>query len=534
MFFLFFFSSLHSTLLSNTYTVHMNIKNQYIFPDRVATQNVASTIHTAWHCDITEISTDKSKMYIFIVLDVKTNKVIRHKSSTKTLTSKQIIQTLEEALETICPKDQENPIIVHTDRGGQFTSQEYHQFILKHSDRVQGSHTAAGHHSNQVIERFNRTLKEHRVAGLTLKEQIQMQSRIEYKHQIISSHIKDLNHTPNSKTKGHTAEERHQAIQLLNSHSQTPKYVSYSHHIGNDPRTTNTENIDKFQEEMIKEIITGGEFDINNLTEDQQLQYKLIMRSTYVLAKQAEEAKKEILKSTEEAKKEVLEQGKEILMAVTPKEKHKRNRQPLRDLISKAILDKFKAIAGDTRKRSKARTKTQIQTIYTILYYTGMRLNEARYLDFEDIHTAIQNKEIKVYITKTHKMHRYYLTDEAVEALKDLVPGLKRIQRSGYQYIFAKESGAHAKHFIRTVNEELKIACEHYDIKQNIKSHSFRIGRITSLLRKTEIQKVALIIGHEDIRSTLRYQRNFLDKEEITNILEEAEKEKPKISKSSN
>jgi site-specific recombinase XerD len=73
------------------------------------------------------------------------------------------------------------------------------------------------------------------------------------------------------------------------------------------------------------------------------------------------------------------------------------------------------------------------------------------------------------------------------------------------------------------INKELAIACERYGVKQNIKSHSFRIGRITSLLRIANLHQVGEIIGHSDIRSTLQYQRNFLDQEETENILKKAE-----------
>ena len=61
--------------------------------------------------------------------------------------------------------------------------------------------------------------------------------------------------------------------------------------------------------------------------------------------------------------------------------------------------------------------------------------------------------------------------------------------------------------------------CQVCDIPYNIKSHSFRINMISSLLKKTTVQHAAQIIGHSDIKSTMSYERYALSKEEIQDLL---------------
>jgi integrase len=512
------------------------MKTNNFFPDEINSQNVTSTTNTTWHCDITEYRLkDGSKVYIYLAVDPKTNTIVAWKDSGKTLNTKQIIKALEEAIEQRIPADQKQPTIIHTDRGGQFTSQEYYNFFIKHKGRVRGSHAAAGFHGNQVIERFNRTFKEHRVGGtngLTLEQQLNiMEPKGLDRSRMIESHITDLNNTQNSKTKGRTASEQDRAIRLLNEYNPSPQFIGFSKHMGEDARTKCIESIDKTKELFLKEMhiqLQEGSDTTKELvlTQEQIAMLRVIHHQAELLYKQSErqyESLKEGQGELKEGQGELKEGQAEIISYVKPKEKQEHETLPLRDAVTKAILDKFLSIAGDTRKKANARTKTQIQTIYTILYYTGMRINEARHLNFEDIRTAIQNKEIKVILHKTKTAHKYHLTDEAVRALEALQPGLKILEAQKYKYIFAKKTIIAEQKFIKMVNKELKIACEHYGIEQNIKSHSFRIGRITSLLKRTDIQKVALIIGHADIKNTLQYQRTFLDKNEIVAILKMAE-----------
>ena len=79
------------------------------------------------------------------------------------------------------------------------------------------------------------------------------------------------------------------------------------------------------------------------------------------------------------------------------------------------------------------------------------------------------------------------------------------------------------KSLIRMINNDLKSTCELAKLPFNIKSHSFRINLITNLLKVTSVHKVAEIIGHDDIRSTMKYQRYALSKDEIKNLLSKIE-----------
>jgi site-specific recombinase XerD len=83
---------------------------------------------------------------------------------------------------------------------------------------------------------------------------------------------------------------------------------------------------------------------------------------------------------------------------------------------------------------------------------------------------------------------------------------------------------------LEELEENLEKAAKKYDIYEEMKSHSFRAGFITNLLRSTSVQNTAKIVGHKNILTTMAYNRYSINKEETRNILDitfsEAKKDK--------
>lgn len=66
----------------------------------------------------------------------------------------------------------------------------------------------------------------------------------------------------------------------------------------------------------------------------------------------------------------------------------------------------------------------------------------------------------------------------------------------------------------------MKSTIKLWDFPYNIKSHSFRINVISNLFKHITVQNAANIIGHQDIRSTMTYERYALTKSEIQDLLQ--------------
>lgn len=60
------------------------------------------------------------------------------------------------------------------------------------------------------------------------------------------------------------------------------------------------------------------------------------------------------------------------------------------------------------------------------------------------------------------------------------------------------------------------------DKSKKLSTHSFRVAYVTSLLKHTNAQNAQQMIGHGDIRSTMKYSRYILDvarQDEILNLM---------------
>ena len=226
---------------------------------------------------------------------------------------------------------------------------------------------------------------------------------------------------------------------------------------------------------------------------------------------------KEVLESVEDTLAEINSKVDRLL----PKSKKKREVQPLRDPIDRNYFPLFIQNAGSKSTYKKDLRQAQIRVAYTIFYYTGLRINEIRMLTRKDINDANKGGQFNVIHFKTNQAHIHVISSTAVEDLKKRHLDYQIIfDNYKYKYLFGKNNPMHSKTLIKTINDDLRNTCEILKLPYNIKSHSFRINHISSLLKVTSVQNTADIVGHQDIRSTISYKRYALSKKEIEELLE--------------
>lgn len=80
---------------------------------------------------MTSFELDKNKkVYVFLCIDILSNKILVSIFKTKTITSNDIVKKLRELVEKRLHIRPRRKVILHTDRGSQFTSKAYNEFIL--------------------------------------------------------------------------------------------------------------------------------------------------------------------------------------------------------------------------------------------------------------------------------------------------------------------------------------------------------------------------------------------------------------------
>jgi len=118
----------------------------------------ATEPNTKWVTDITYISTAEAWLYLCVVIDLCGGKVIGWSMSTKQ--DRQLV--LHAVLMAGWQRPDREPVILHSDRGTQFTSYEYQKFLKDHHITI--SMSEVGHcGDNAPAEGFFGMIKRERI-----------------------------------------------------------------------------------------------------------------------------------------------------------------------------------------------------------------------------------------------------------------------------------------------------------------------------------------------------------------------------------
>jgi putative transposase len=114
--------------------------------------------NTRWVTDITYIRTGEGWLYLAVVLDLATRRVIGW-SMRQSLDRELVLQAV---LMALWQRPGDQPVILHSDRGTQYTSVEYQSFLKDHG--IVSSMSGVGScYDNAVAESFFGLLKRERV-----------------------------------------------------------------------------------------------------------------------------------------------------------------------------------------------------------------------------------------------------------------------------------------------------------------------------------------------------------------------------------
>lgn len=137
----------------------------------------------------------------------------------------------------------------------------------------------------------------------------------------------------------------------------------------------------------------------------------------------------------------MLESMDEKLNILLPKRKKERNILPLRDPVNNELFDIFIAAAGTTAKYKQDLKCAQLRIAYTILFFTGLRVNEMRFFQEEHIQDAIKTSQFSVVHYKQKEPHIHVISDLAVKTLKELEKYYEIIFiKYKYKYLFEKKN----------------------------------------------------------------------------------------------
>ena len=162
-------------------------------------------------------------------------------------------------------------------------------------------------------------------------------------------------------------------------------------------------------------------------------------------------------------------------------------------------------------------TKANMLKVFTLLYYTGARLNELTQLRNKDILDLLTNKEIILLTHKTKNERKVYFTDEAIKSISKVFIKLQiDSEPEDYKVVRVKGKAFSSPSTIGFIQQTNKIIQE--ILGDRYTSNSFRQGLITELGAKSVNPKIIqTFIGHKDIKTTMNYIKP--SEEDIRNSL---------------
>ncbi|KAB7886407.1 tyrosine-type recombinase/integrase [Poseidonibacter ostreae] len=159
-------------------------------------------------------------------------------------------------------------------------------------------------------------------------------------------------------------------------------------------------------------------------------------------------------------------------------------------------------VRGDEKLRKN--TKSNLLRTFTLLFFSGLRVNEVQELKIKDIKKLLDEESIKIDIKKTSSERKLYLTPSLKKELLKIFDF--NIEEDDNRIITKgscknKNVGINNIVFIQQVNSVIKEI-----LGVGYSSHSFRQGLITEMSSKQiNIKIISKFIGHKNVSTTMGY-----------------------------
>lgn len=137
---------------------HRSGQPSVVAPNRLQRAFDVDTPNETWVTDITYIRTHEGWLYLAVVLDLFSRRVIGW--SMQSRITKELV--LDALLMAVWRRKPSSTVMVHSDQGSQYTSQDWQDFLKAHG--LEASMSRRGNcHDNAVAESFFQLLKRERI-----------------------------------------------------------------------------------------------------------------------------------------------------------------------------------------------------------------------------------------------------------------------------------------------------------------------------------------------------------------------------------
>lgn len=172
--------------------------------------------------------------------------------------------------------------------------------------------------------------------------------------------------------------------------------------------------------------------------------------------------------------------------------------------IKKSITDKeYKILISHTKGDDSLKefNRKRFLMIFSLLYYSGVRINELSQIKYKHMSEIIKHGETVIVTHKTKNERILYFSDQAIKEMRKYFD----LSEDENNYVIASwnnpKNRMHEISLINLVNKYMKKV-----LGDGFTSHSFRQGLLTEMGSKSINPKIIQsFIGHSDVKTTLHY-----------------------------
>ncbi len=486
--------------------------NKNVPANLVRNKYVTAIPKSEWHVDgslleVRHKGRPESRHWMLLGVDPTTNMVVickcfYAKHSKDTPSAQQCLKVLKKALTTHKIVDN---LIVHTDRGGQFMADVWKLFFEEFPHFERSATDGGAPTQNAVAERMIETIKyrlmsKFKTEPAYIRDTKQLNRalfKIETDHNLYSRPERNLELPPFEtqmilQSSQVEMPEQTEAVRgaPIRENPDARAIDLYREKALQDPdvKITDPEIVEAYSE-------TALESDPDN---NQKVDY-----------------------SPQELKENIHDiQGSvsRIEKYVTPKQKKKHKGVPKRDAIPRTIFNQI--LASEKPTNFNQRNWSRFLLAISLLYFSGMRINETALLTASQIEEIFATGKLRVYQSKVDEYRTITFIDAAIRIIKKVYEEHKGFIFGSHEHLYPlrPDGSPNGEKFVNIINKQLKIYGDEHGL--NLKSHSFRINYVTAILPHATVQDVQIMVGHKDIRSTIAYSRYQLKDKTRTNILQ--------------
>ena len=185
----------------------------------------------------------------------------------------------------------------------------------------------------------------------------------------------------------------------------------------------------------------------------------------------------------------------------------KRTKQTVKRIKESITETEYKKLMSYVRGDDSIRnhSKQNLLRAFTILYFTGLRLNELQQMRLYHIVELLELGSTKLILPKTKSERKLFAGYEFKKQLlklfylSDDVDKEERVITKGA--VKSNRTGINSDVLIKQVNSKMKEI-----LGSGYTSHSFRQGLITEMgAKQINTKIIAKFIGHSDVKTTMRY-----------------------------